>query len=91
MNKLILILCVQIVGLMASAATDKKTLEAVTNQSIELYNNQQYSESLAELDKIKSSRDAYLIWYYYYGLNQMGLGQDELALQNLSYYIKKPM
>lgn len=79
----------QMMTMMAYAQADKKTLEDITNKSIELYNNEDYEASLQLLDKIKDSRDKYIIWYYYYGLNEMNLNQNDEALQNFNTYIKK--
>lgn len=65
-----------------------KILEDVTNQSIELYNNAQYDGALKALDSIKSSRNQYPNWYYYYALNQMRLGRYDEALTNFDAFIK---
>lgn len=72
----------------ALADMDKQSLEKVTNESIEHYNNQRYDESIAVLNTIKSSRSQYISWYYYYGLSQARLNNYEEAIQNLQTYIK---
>lgn len=79
---------VHILGFAAVAETDRQSLERVTNESIEHYNNQRYDESLALLEGIKSSRSQYINWYYYYGLNQARLNNYDLAAENLQTYIK---
>lgn len=79
---------VHMLSFSATAETERKTLERVTNESIEHYNNQQYEESLALLDSIKSSRDQYINWYYYYGLNHARLNNYDAATDNLQTYIK---
>ncbi|MEQ1723646.1 MAG: tetratricopeptide repeat protein [Pseudobdellovibrio sp.] len=83
-----LIIGIYFLGFSAYAETDKRILEKVTNESIDLYNKQQYEESLALLDGIKSSRNQYINWYYYYGLNQARLNNYDQASDSLETYIK---
>lgn len=71
------------------AETEKERLQRITNQSIELYNRQQYAEAGALLDSIKNSRGQYVRWYYYYGLNQMRLGNNERAQTSLEIFVRR--
>ncbi|MBY0554997.1 tetratricopeptide repeat protein [bacterium] len=87
-NILVVAFIFQALGFSALAGVDKQSLEKVTNESIEHYNNQKYDESLLLLESIKSSRNQYINWYYYYGLNQARLNRYDEAIESLQTYIK---
>lgn len=87
-NLIVAAVVVHILSFAATAETEKQNLERVTNKSIELYNDQRYEESIALLDSIKSSRNQYINWYYYYGLNHARLNNYAAATDNLQAYIK---
>lgn len=88
MIKIALIVMVQLVLSGAFAKTEDESPAKVISQSIDYYNNQKYSESLSLLESIKSSRNQYISWYYYYALNQTRLNNYEEALVNFENYIK---
>jgi hypothetical protein len=83
-----LVIGILLLGVNATAETDKRRIEKVTNESIDLYNRQQFDESLSLLESIKSSRSQYINWYYYYGLNQARLNNFDKASESLEAFIK---
>ncbi len=73
----------------AQIVTGAVSMEQVTNKSIEFYNDQLYTEALSVLRTVKSGRERYPAWYYYAGLNLMGLGRFDEALDHFNAYISK--
>lgn len=72
----------------ANTGVNKQQLQQITNKSIELYNKQQYVQALSALEQIKSSRQQYVNWYYYHGLNHMRLRNYDQALASFESYVR---
>lgn len=91
MIKNIIATCVFLLGfhVLAQAQTDRQRVHQILNQSIELYNQQKYDDSVKALARIGNERNQYVNWYYYYGLNQMQLQNHDNALRSLEIFIRR--
>ena len=89
LHRLATLLIFTVLSIGAGAAPAAQNVEKILNQSIELYNKQQYPESLKLLDSIRLSREQIPVWYYYYGLNQARLRLYDDSLANFASYIRK--
>lgn len=89
MIKNILAACVFLLSVKAFGQLDRQKVHQILNQSIELYNQQNYQESVKALTRISNVRSQYLNWYYYYGLNQMQLQNYDNAARSLEIFIKR--